>query len=134
MRLSTSTLSFAGLFVLALAIVGCNNTLNPLCSSARPVPLIQSLSPTSMTFEQVQQGSLLTVKGSEFVSSTEAVINSTPLGATIVSPQQLSVKLSTDIISAPGSVNVMVETPSGNAGDLGCTSGGKSSVLTLTIK
>jgi len=26
-----------------------------------------------------------------------------------------------------------VETPSGNTGDLGCTSGGKSSVLVLTI-
>jgi hypothetical protein len=86
-----------------------------------------------MTFADVQQGALLTINGSKFVSSTEAVINSTPLSATVVSPQQLNVKLSTDIISAPGAVSVMVETPSGNSSDLGCTSGGKSSVLALTV-
>ena len=134
MRLRTSSLSFACLFTLAFAIVGCNNTLNPLCSSARPVPVIQSISPSSMTFADVQQGALLTVNGSQFVSSTEAVINSTILSATVVSPQQLNVKLSTDLISAPGSVNVMVQTPSGNSADLGCTSGGKSSELILTVK
>ena len=133
MRLRTPSLSFVCLFTLAFAIVGCNNTLNPLCSSARPVPVIQSLSPTSMTFADVQQGALLTVNGSQFVSSSEAVINSTTLSATVVSPQQLNIQLSTDLISAPGPVNVMVETPSGNTADLGCTSGGKSSVLILTV-
>jgi len=133
MRLRTSSLSFVGLSTLAFAIVGCNNTLNPLCSSARPVPVIQSLSRTSMTFADVQQGALLTVNGSQFVSSTEAMINSTILSATVVSPQQLNVQLSTDLISGTGPVNVMVQTPSGNTGDLGCTSGGKSSVLILTV-
>ena len=133
MRLLTSSLSFVGLYTLALAIVGCNNTLNPLCGSARPVPVIQSLSPSSMTFADVQQGTQLTVNGTQFVSSTEAVINSAILSATVVSPQQLNVNLTTDLISAPGPVNVMVETPSGNTGDLGCTSGGKSSVLILTV-
>jgi hypothetical protein len=133
MRLWTSNLSLAGLSILALAIVGCNNTLNPLCSSARPVPVIQSLSPSSMTFADVQQGALLSVNGSQFVSSTEAVINSTILNATVVSPQKLSVKLSTDLISGPGPVNVLVETPSGSSGDLGCSSGGKSSALILTV-
>jgi len=86
-----------------------------------------------MTFADVQQGALLTVNGSQFVSSSEAVINSTTLSATVVSPQQLNIQLSTDLISAPGPVNVMVETPSGNTADLGCTSGGKSSVLILTV-
>jgi len=133
MRIRTASLSFVGLFALALAIVGCNNTLNPLCSSARPAPMIQSLSPTSMSFADVQQGALLTVNGSQFVSSTEVVINSTILSATVVSPKQLNVKLSTDLISAPGSISVMAQTPSGTSGDLGCTSGGKSSVLILTV-
>jgi hypothetical protein len=87
-----------------------------------------------MTLADVQQGALLTVNGSQFVSSTEAVINSTILSPTVVSSQQLNVKLSADLISAPGAVNVMVETPSGNSGDLGCTSGGKSSELILTVK
>ncbi len=128
-----------GLF-LALVLAGgvmltvaCNNTLNPLCGSARPAPLIQSISPSTMSFADVQQGKTLTVDGSQFVSATEVMINSTTLGATVVSPTQLSVKLSSDVITGPGLVKVMAVTPSGNSGDLGCTSGGKSSVLTLTV-
>jgi IPT/TIG domain len=125
---------FACLLVLAISmLLGCNNTLNPLCSSARPVPVIGSLSPSSMSFADVQQGSTLIVNGSHFVSATQVVINTTPLAATVVSDQQLKVKLSTDVISAPGQVKVMAQTPSGNSSDLGCTSGGTSSALTLTV-
>ncbi len=135
MSLRTFGMPFAGLCLAAsLALsLGCNNTLNPLCGSARPVPQIGSLSPSTMTFSQVQSGSTLTVNGSHFVSATEVVINKTPLAATIVSDQKLTVKLSTDVISAPGQVNVTVRTPSGNSADLGCTSGGDSSVLVLTV-
>lgn len=134
MRFHRCGVLFAGLLVLATStLLGCNNTLNPLCSSARPAPVIGSLSPATMTFAEVQQGATLTINGSQFVSSTEVMINTTPLAATIVSAQQLKVKLSTDIISAPGQVKVMVQTPSGNSGNLGCTSGGKSSVLMLTV-
>jgi hypothetical protein len=118
---------------LALWSLGCNNTLNPLCGSSRPAPQIGSLSPSSITFTQVQSGTTLTVNGSNFVSATQVVINNTPLAATIVSDQKLTVKLSTDVISAPGSVKVLVRTPSGNSGDLGCTSGGDSSTLALTV-
>ena len=128
----TCALSLACLLALLL-LSGCNNTLNPLCGSARPAPLIGSLSPSAMTVAEVQQGTTLTVSGSHFVSSTEVVINSTPLSATVVSDQELKVKLTPDVISGPGTVKVMAETPSGNSGDLGCTSGGKSSVLTLTV-
>lgn len=133
MRFRTYGLSCACLLALAVSILGCNNTLNPLCGSARPAPLIGSLTPSSMTFAQLQQGETLTITGSNFVSSSEVMINSTPLGATIVSPQEMTVKLTTDVVSGPGQVKVMVQTPSGNTGDLGCTSGGKSSVLTLTV-
>jgi hypothetical protein len=126
--------------VLSLAVLapfflaGCNNnSLNPLCGSARPAPVIASLSPSTLTFAQVQQGPILIVNGSKFVSASEVVINSTPLAATVVSAQELQVKLSPDVISGPGSVKVSVLTPSGNSGDLGCTSGGTSSVLTLTV-
>jgi hypothetical protein len=114
-------------------LLGCNNTLNPLCSSARPAPVIASISPATMSFAEVQQGAVLTVNGSQFVSSSEVVIDTKALAATVVSPQQLKVKLSTDIIPAPGQVKVMVQTPSGNSGDVGCTSGGNSSVLMLTV-
>jgi hypothetical protein len=37
------------------------------------------------------------------------------------------------MISAPGTAKVTVNTPSGNSGSLGCTSGGTSHVLVLTI-
>ena len=124
--------SLAGLLALFF-LAGCNNTLNPLCGSARPAPVIGSLSPSTMSFAQVQQGSVLTVNGSDFVSSSEVVINSTPLSPTVVSDEQLKVKLTTDVISAPGVVKVMVQTPSGNSGNLGCTSGGNSSILVLTV-
>ena len=128
----TRSLLLAGLLA-PLLLSGCNNTLNPLCTSARPAPLIGSISPNTMTFAQVQQGVELVVNGSNFVSSTEVMINSTPLGASVLSSTQLKVKVSSDVISGPGQVKVMVQTPSGNTGDLGCTSGGKSSVLVLTV-
>ena len=125
-------LSLAALLAL-LFLAGCNNTLNPLCGSSRPAPLIGSLSPQTMSFAQVQQGSVLVVNGSHFVSSSEVVINATPLSTTVVNAQQLKVTLTTGVISGPGPVNVTVRSPSGNSGDLGCTSGGNSSVLVLTV-
>jgi len=124
--------SLAALLAL-LFLAGCNNTLNPLCGSARPAPLIGSLSPSTMSFAQVQQGSVLIVNGSQFVSSSEVVINAKALSTTVASGQQLKVTLTTGVISGPGPVNVTVHTPSGNSGDLGCTSGGNSSVLVLTV-
>jgi hypothetical protein len=124
-------LSFVAL--LALLLPGCNNTLNPLCSSARPVPVIGSLSPSTVTFADVQKGTTLTVNGNQFVSSSEVIINGKTLGATVVSGQQLKILLTTGVITGPGPVNVSVTTPSGNTGDLGCSSGGTSSTLVLTV-
>jgi len=133
MRFRSCALSLACLCTLALSVVGCNNTLNPLCSSARPMPVIGSLSPSTVSFAQVQSGTTLIVNGSHFVSSTEVLINSTPLAATVVSDTQLKVKLTTGVILAPGTVKVVVQTPAGNTEDLGCTSGGNSSALMLTV-
>jgi hypothetical protein len=133
MRYWSRGLSLACLLALAVSILGCNNTLNPLCASARPAPLIGSIAPSSVTFAQVQQGTTITVTGSHFVSSSQVLINATPLSATVVSDTQLKVKLTTGVISGPGQVKVEVQTPSGNTGDLGCTSGGNSSVLMLTV-
>ena len=124
--------SLTGLLALFF-LAGCNNTLNPLCGSARPTPVIGSLSPSTITLAQVQQGFVLTVNGSDFVSSSEVAINSTPLSPTVVSDEQLTVRLTTDVISAPGHVSVSVLTPSGNSGNVGCTSGGQSSALVLTV-
>ena len=134
MRLCRYGVLFAFLLVLGtFTLFGCNNTLNPLCGSARPVPVIGSIAPATISFSDVQQGATLIVNGSHFVSSSQGVINATPISATVVSDQQLKAKISTAVIPEPGAVKVMVQTPSGNSGDLGCSSGGKSSVLTLTV-
>jgi hypothetical protein len=124
------------LWLVAIAVLflpGCSNTLNPFCGSARPAPLIGSLSPSTISFSKVEQGTVLVVNGSQFVSSSQVVIDGKALGATVSSSQQLKLMLTTGVISGPGSVNVSVLTPSGNSADLGCTSGGKSSVLVLTV-
>jgi len=115
-----------------LVLPGCN-AVNPLCGSARPTPVLGSLSATTITFAQVQQGFLLTVTGSQFVSSSVVVIDGKTLSTTIVSSEQLQVTVTTDTISAPGTASVTVNTPSGNSGNLGCNSGGTSSALTLAI-
>jgi hypothetical protein len=126
------SLSLAALLAL-LFVPACNNTLNPLCGSARPAPLIGSLSPSTISFADVQQGSVLIVNGSNFVASSEVVINGKALSTTVASDQQLKITLTTGVISATGPVNIIVRTPSGNSGDLGCTSGGDSSALILTV-
>jgi hypothetical protein len=123
------------LSVVLLAVLvfqGCN-ALNPLCGSARPAPIIGSLSATTITFTEVQQGFLLTVNGSQFVSSSVVVINGTALSTLATSSQQLEATITTAVIPALGTASVTVNTPSGNSGDLGCTSGGTSSALILTI-
>ena len=127
-----STLPFLTLLGL-LILSGCNNTLNPLCGSARPAPMIASLAPSTVSFSQVQQGAELNVTGSNFVSSSEVVINNMPLSATVVSSTQLKVMLTTGVISGPGAVKVAIVTPGGNTANLGCTSGGNSSTLILTV-
>jgi hypothetical protein len=81
----------------------------------------------------VQQGFLLTVNGSHFVSSSVVIINGTRLSTTVTSSQQLRVTITTALISGPGTASVTVNTPSGNSGNLGCTSGGTSGALQLTI-
>src|SRR5579862_8964861 len=125
----------ASLWAIGLALLlftGCN-ALNPLCGSARPAPVMGSLSASTITFAQVQQGFVLTVNGSDFVSSSVVIINGTTLTTTVQSSQKLQVTITTSLISGPGSANVTVNTPSGNSGYLGCTSGGTTSALTLTI-
>ena len=131
-----SPLRFVAISVVSSVVLlaGCSNSLNPFCGSSRPAPLISSLSPSTVSFTQVQQGTTLTITGNNFVPSTEVLINSKVLGATAMSSTQLKLLLNTDVITGPGTVDVKVMTPSGNSGDLGCSSGGTSSVLTLTVK
>jgi hypothetical protein len=81
----------------------------------------------------VQQGFLLSVNGSQFVSSSVVIINGTTLSTTVTSAQLLQVTITTALIPDPGTATVTVSTPSGDSGDLGCTSGGTSSTLDLSI-
>jgi hypothetical protein len=87
--------------VLALFMLQGCNTLNPFCGSTRPSPTIGSLSPSTVTFTEVQQGSLLTVNGSHFVSSSVVVANGTTLSTLATSSQQLQATITTAVISAP---------------------------------
>jgi hypothetical protein len=130
--MSMPRLTLAALLAV-LFLPGCNNTLNPFCGSARPVPLIGSLSPSTMDFTQVEHGTVLTVKGSKFVAASQVQINGKPLATNVMSDAQLKVTLTTGVISGPGAVNVVVHTPSGGSGDVGCSSGGDSTALVLTV-
>jgi hypothetical protein len=87
-----------------------------------------------VTFTEVQQGVLLKINGSNFVPASELVINGKTLGGTLVSNQQLQIMLTSSVITGPGTVNVKVTTPSGNVGDVGCSSGGTTSALVLTVQ
>lgn len=122
----------SGLLLALLVLQGCN-ALNPLCGSARPAPSIASLSATTISLVQVQQGFVLMVNGSQFVSSSVVVINGTTMNTTVTNSQQLQVTITTALISAAGTANVEVQTPGGNSSKLGCTSGGTSPTLVLTI-
>jgi len=51
----------------------------------------------------------------------------------VVSDQKLTIKVSSDVIPSTGQVKIQVMTPSGNTEDLGCSSGGTSSALMLTV-
>lgn len=131
-RISPFWLALNALLLSLLVLPDCN-ALNPLCGSARPAPVIGSLSSSTITFAEAQQGFPLTVNGSHFVSASVVVINGTSLSTQVMSSQQLQVNITTAVISAPGKASVTVHTPSGNSGDRGCTSGGTSGALTLTV-
>jgi len=86
-----------------------------------------------VNFSDVQNGVLLSVNGSQFVPASEIVIAGKTLAASATSDKQLQVMLTPSVISGPGTVNVKVVTPSGGSSDVGCSSGGTSTVLTLTV-
>lgn len=123
------------LLVLLLAIVflaGCGS-LNPLCGSARPKPVLTALAPDTATLAQIQQGFLVTINGSHFVSSSVVLWNGAAIPTVIKSSTQLQVTMTTAQIDAVGSGQIVVHTPSNLEGDLGCDSGGNSKALTFTV-
>jgi hypothetical protein len=133
MKRISAFLRFVSALLFALLLFQGCNALNPLCGSARPAPMIGSLFPSTAAFAEVQKGLPLIVNGTQFVSSSVVVVNGTTLSTLATSSQQLQTTITTAVISAPGTANVKVNTPSGNSGDLGCSSGGTSKTLVLTI-
>lgn len=122
----------SALLLAVMFLPACNPT-QLLCGSARPVPSITSLSATTVTFAQVQEGYLLTVTGSNIVASSVVEVNGTAVATQVISNTELQTTLTDTQITGPGTASITINTPSGNSGDLGCTSGGTSGTLTLTI-
>jgi hypothetical protein len=116
-----------------LLLLPACNALNPLCGSARPTPRLNSISPTTMVFSQLAPSFVLTATGGHFVASSVIVFNGATLATTVVSSSQLTANVTSSMIPGTGSFKVVVQTPAGNSGNLGCSSGGTSSSQTLTV-
>jgi hypothetical protein len=126
------TIRLGHLLPLLVLLAGCNS-LNPLCGSARPAPVLSSVSPTTIVFSQLPATVSLTLTGNQFVSSSVVVFNGTTVSTTVNSASQMTATVTSSLITGPGSYNVQVQTPAGNSGDLGCSSGGNSATLILTV-
>ena len=122
-----------GLWLVALLLLPGCNAVNPLCGSARPLPILNSISPATMIFSQVPPSFVLTATGSHFVSSSVVVFNGATLATVVISSSEMTVNIASSMIPAPGSFKVFVQTPAGNSGDLGGSSGGTSSSQVLTV-
>jgi hypothetical protein len=118
--------------VVLLLLPGCN-TLNPLCGSARPAPILNSISPATMVFSELPASFDIIATGSHFVSSSVVIFNGATLATAVDNHSQLTATITSSMIPAPGTFNVLVKTPAGNTGDLGCSSGGTSRGQVLTV-
>jgi hypothetical protein len=108
-------------------------SLNPLCGSSRPVPVLTSLSPSTVAFSAIQQQFVLNLNGSNFDASSVVFVNGITVTPVVVSHQSLQATLTTKVITGPGDAHILVHTPAGTTGDLGCSSGGNSATLVLTV-
>jgi hypothetical protein len=122
----------SSLLLVVLLLPGCN-ALNPLCGSARPAPVLDSISPATTSFSQLPPSFALTATGSQFVSSSLMVFNGTTVATAVTSSSQLAGTIASSMIPALGNFDVAVKTPAGNTGDVGCSSGGTSSARVLTV-
>ena len=86
-----------------------------------------------MVFSELPPSFILTATGSHFVSASVVVFNGVSLATAVISTSELAVTITSAMIPASGSFNVVVQTPGGTTGDLGCTSGGTSRGQVLTV-
>jgi len=122
----------SSLLLVVLLLPGCN-ALNPLCGSARPAPVLDSISPATTSFSQLPPTLVLTATGSQFVSSSLMVFNGATVATAVTSSSQLAGTITSSMIPALGNFNVAVKTPAGTTGDVGCSSGGTSNARVLTV-
>jgi hypothetical protein len=92
-----------------------------------------AINPTTVSFAQVQKTFPLMVTGSHFVSASVIIVNGTQVATTVLSSTQLTGTVGTAAIPAAGTFKVYVSTPAGTSGDLGCSSGGNSGSVSLTV-
>jgi hypothetical protein len=116
-----------------LGLPGCS-AINPLCGSSRPSPVLTSINPTTVTLAEVHGNFLLDVNGSHFVGASVVVINKGQVASDVSSSTLIKATVGPANITAAGTYQVWVNTPSGNSGNLGCDSGGNSSQATLTVQ
>src|SRR3974390_854674 len=98
------------LMAVVLVLPACNS-INPLCGSSRPAPVLSSISPTTVSYSDVQDTFSLSVAGSHFVASSVGVINSVQLATDVTSSTTLMATVGPADISAPGKFQVWVFTP-----------------------
>ncbi|HXY49122.1 MAG TPA: hypothetical protein VEI01_06700 [Terriglobales bacterium] len=122
-----------GMLAAGVLMLPACSSLNPLCGSSRPVPVLTSLSPSTVAFSKVQQSFVLNLNGSNFDASSIVFVNGNSVTPVVASHQLLQATITSKQITGPGATNVLVHTPAGTTGDLGCSSGGNSATLVLTV-
>ena len=131
-----SRMSACGFVALLLALTlfpGCS-AFNPLCGSARPAPVLTSISPTTATLAEIQNTLTLVIAGSHFVSASVAVVNNSQVATVVSSSTRIQASVGPGSITSTGTYTVVVNTPAGNTGNLGCDSGGTSTQASLTVQ
>ena len=88
---------------------GQSNTLNFTIASPSPIPRISTISPE--TIQAGSAGFILTVNGSNFVSSSVVRLNGDPLLTTFVSATQLTAQVSASDIVNQGEARITVFNP-----------------------
>lgn len=75
----------------------------------------------------------MVLTGGEFVASSVVLFNGNTIATTVNSSAQITITITSSMVSGPGSYSVQVQTPGGTSGQIGCTSGGESATLTFTV-
>ena len=121
------------LSVLMIALLSGCGGLDVICGSARPKPIISSISPATIPLAQVAPSFDLTVNGTKFVGASVVIFNGVAVPTVVNSTIKLTATITAAMIAAAGTYNVSVHTPGGTTGDIGCSSGGDSAALVLNV-